>query len=539
MLTRTLIAALFAFLYLACPARGQDTGAGCLSSEPKPSNAPANDFSRTVFPLADFKLRGPALEEDLGTGFCVDPDCRFIGTNYHVAATARHPKIRGARIVERYLATGPQDEGVTLNRFADGGRPLQYNLDRDLAVFELDKPLRQRHGLRFNSDDLRAGQSVDIYAYPKGTIAPFRSLAKFPGTFKAVTSTGLLAFDYVPNEGRLIRGGASGGIVVDRSTQQIVGILSGIDGDGAPIALAVSVEAFAEFLNARLPFLAGELFPIRAIAPADRPDLYSKYEPPQAAGTLERRSVEPSAIEKLRQEAQSLAEGMRDFIAVQTFEWGKGDHRPASTDAYEVQVRDGVQKFREYPDGKKWSASNPWPTAGMAAISPGDVWSTLPLFIGTHVGVKIREADGAEVDVQRLRVFQYAGSDEDNPCVVSDVFDLPFLPIEIRHTYTAYGEVWTDSSLSILRMSLHCEKHGQQEWEDVMTFGWFSRPGLERRLVPVKVVSWSRDRNKGRWCRSQFVDYHEFFSRARILQGHAPIDELSSAEAKAGERPQN
>src|SRR5208282_3455349 len=84
--------------------------------------------------------------------------------------------------------------------------------------------------------------------------------------------------------------------------------------------------------------------------------------------------------------------------------------------------------------------------------------------------------------------------------------------------YTAFGEVWTDDSLNILRMSLHCEKRHRHEWESVMTFGWFTRPEIERRLVPVALASWSPNRNKGLWCRSQFVDYHEFFSRARILR---------------------
>ena len=72
---------------------------------------------------------------------------------------------------------------------------------------------------------------------------------------------------------------------------------------------------------------------------------------------------------------------------------GNGNHHPVAADAYEVQVRDGTQKFREYPDGKKWSSNTPWPKADVSATSPGDVWSSLPLFIGTHVGVKIHEAD--------------------------------------------------------------------------------------------------------------------------------------------------
>lgn len=539
MVQRTVTAALLAFSCLAWPAGAQDTLPDTTGSATAAARSPAFDISRTILPLTELKPRGPILQADFATGFCIDPDCQFIGTNYHVAVTARHPRIRGARIVERYLATGPHDKSVTLNYFASGGDPLWYNQGRDLAIFELDKPLRQHHGLRFNPDDLRIGQTVDIYAYPKGSIDPFRSLQAFQGTFKGVTTTGLLAFDYVPNGGRRIREGASGGIVVDRNTQQIVGILSGFDVRELPIAVAVPVEALAEFLNERLPFLAGLLFPIRAEAPADQPDLYTKYDPPGPAVEFQRRPAEPSAIIDLREKAQGLAEGMRDFIAVETFVWGNGNHHPVAADAYEVQVRDGTQKFREYPDGKKWSSNTPWPKADVSATSPGDVWSSLPLFIGTHVGVKIHEADGTEFEGHRLRVFQYVGSDEDNPCVVVDVFDLGFISFEIPHSYTAYGEVWTDESLNVMRMSLHCEKHGRHEWEGVVTFGWFARPQVESRLVPVTLASWSPNRNKGHWCRSQFVDYHEFYTRARILPEVTPIDSLTRAVKKGGESPQD
>jgi hypothetical protein len=539
MVRRTITAALLAFSCLAYPAGAQNTLPDTTGSATASASAPAFDVSRTILPLTELKPRGPMLEAEFGTGFCIDPDCQFIGTNYHVAVNVRHPRIRGARIVERYLATGPHDESVTLNYFASGGDPLWYNQGRDLAVYQLDKPLRQHHGLRFNPEDLCIGQTVDIYAYPKGTINPFRSLQAFHGTFKGITTTGLLAFDYVPNGGRRIREGASGGIVVDRSTQQIVGILSGFDVRELPIAVAVPVEALAEFLSQKLPFLAGLLFPIHAVAPADQPDLYTKYEPPEAAMDLQRRPVEPSAIIELRENAQALAEGMRDFIAVETFIWGNGNHRPIAADAYEVQVRDGTQKFREYPDGKKWSSNTPWPKADDSATSPGDVWSTLPLFVGTHVGVKIHEADGTEFEGRHLRVFQYVGSDEDNPCLVAEIFDLGFISFEIRHSYTAYGEVWTDESLNLMRMSLHCEKHGRHEWEGVVTFGWIARPEAEPRLVPVTLVSWSPSRNKGHWCRSQFVDYHEFFTRARILHEVKPVDPLTDEVKKGGELPRD
>ncbi len=50
--------------------------------------APAQDFNKTVIPITDLKFLGLGMEAKFGTGFCLDRECRFIGTNYHVAMTA-------------------------------------------------------------------------------------------------------------------------------------------------------------------------------------------------------------------------------------------------------------------------------------------------------------------------------------------------------------------------------------------------------------------------------------------------------------------
>jgi Trypsin-like peptidase domain len=520
---RRVIAGLFAFWCLAVASLARQAPSDRSASELSSANAQRQDFSESVVPITSLKFRGPVLQADFGTGFCLDPECRFIGTNYHVAVAEKHLKIGGTRVVQRYLVTGPKDENATLNYLASGGPPLRYTLSRDLAVFELAKPLPHHRGLGFSTDDLRVGQAVDIYAYPKGVIDPLRSLQVFHGTFRGPTTTDLLAFDYVPNGNQSIRPGASGGIVVDRKTGKVVGILSGVDSSGQPILLAVPVESLAGFLYKELPFLAELLFPILAEVPEDQPDLHSKYDPPTETGDLRRRPAEPSDVTELRKRAQALAKGMRNFIAVQTFVWGKGNQRPIAADAYEVQVRDGAQMFRQYPGGKKWSSRPPRPQGASSAISPGNVWSTLPLFIGTHVGVKIHQAAGTDLDGRRLRVFQYLGSLEDNPCVVVDVFDFGLFSIEKDHTYTAYGEVWTDEDLNIVRMSLHCENHGRQEYQNVVDYGWLTRPGVEPQLVPVTLVAWAPAPNKGIWCRSQFVNYHEFVGLARLVYEQLPL----------------
>ncbi len=83
---------------------------------------------------------------------------------------------------------------------------LPFAKKRDLAIFELQRPLpHHHHGLTFSLDELQVGQEVDIYGYTKGMINPIRKLTRFPATFKAPTTSGLLAFDYQLSAGKPIR----------------------------------------------------------------------------------------------------------------------------------------------------------------------------------------------------------------------------------------------------------------------------------------------------------------------------------------------
>jgi hypothetical protein len=127
-----------------------------------------------------------------------------IATNYHVAMTTQTHKIKGEKIFQRYLATGPQDEGATAN-FLPNEDVLPYATSRDLAIFELRRSLPHHHGLTFSLDKLEVGQQIDIYGYPTG-INPIRKLTRFPAVFKAPTTSGLLAFDYQSDKPVRIRG---------------------------------------------------------------------------------------------------------------------------------------------------------------------------------------------------------------------------------------------------------------------------------------------------------------------------------------------
>src|SRR5216683_836634 len=264
---------------------------------PSPSTIPPSstvehtqDFSEIVVPITSVKFTpsvklgitgkpGPKLDMDanFGTGFCMDAACRFIATNYHVAVTTRVHKIKGEKIFQRYLATGPQDEGATANALPNGD-VLPYAMKRDLAIFELRRSLPHHHGLTFSLDELEIGQKVDIYGYPAGILNPIRKLTRFPATFKAPTTSGLLAFDYQLSTDKPIRiRGASGGIVVDRKTEKILGILSGTN---ETTAVAVPVQTLVDFVSKVQPFLAQRIFPTtKGVSPVSV-DLYPKFEPP-------------------------------------------------------------------------------------------------------------------------------------------------------------------------------------------------------------------------------------------------------------------
>src|SRR5258707_13578573 len=75
------------------------------------------DFSEIVVPITSVKIipsaklgmsgkLRPNLDMDarFGTGFCLDAACRYIATNYHVAATTPTHKIKREKIIQRYLA---------------------------------------------------------------------------------------------------------------------------------------------------------------------------------------------------------------------------------------------------------------------------------------------------------------------------------------------------------------------------------------------------------------------------------------------------
>jgi hypothetical protein len=455
----------------------------------------------------------------------LDAACHFIVTNYHVAMTTRTKKIEGEKISERYLATGPHDEGATPN-ILPNGTPLPYATKRDLAMFELQHSLPDHHGLTFSLDELEVGQEVDIYGYPKGPINPSRKLTRFPATFNGWSTSGFLAFDYELSGDKPIRiRGASGGIVIDRKTEKIVGIMSETN---EATALAVPVRTLVEFVTRVQPSLARRVFP-PTISPfsadiypkfAPRPDHYPKFVPVRGEG-LQHRPEEPAEVTLLRNKAQFLANSMRNFIAVQTSEWGSGDKEPSAHAEYEVRVIDGVQRFREYPDGKNELAEEPSPRVS-GWVRGSDEWSTLPKMVGTEFRLKVQQAPDVVVNQRRMKVFQYYASVEDNLCPFEPIEDYGFFTVNKIVPVACYGEVWTDENTNILRMSENLELsdklktyRGWGDYQIVLTYDWLKRENNPPRLVPL--TFFVRGRNKKvYWRRGQFTHYQVFDSRVKI-----------------------
>ena len=395
-------------------------------------------------------------------------------------------------------------------------RPLKFKLNRDLAIFELRHPIPHYHGIAFSLDDLELDQQVDIYAYPASSINPIRSLSRFHGAFKGTTTQGLLAFEY---DGKPIHGGSSGGLVVDSKSHQIVGILSraGLGKDGKEVALAVPSQALADFVTKVQPWRVRDIFPTvkeQVISPT-LGDFYQKSNWP--IGSVQHRPEEPPEIKALRSKAQNLADSMRNFVAVQTYSWGSRNNPPVAMAEYEVQVLEGFQRFREYPDGKKELQNVPFPPVNTMVV-PGGEWSELPQMVGTDLHLKIHQARDSVVNGRQIKVFQYAVNAEDGVCIFKSVRDYGFFETSKVFTIPCYGEVWTDADVNILRISQHLELPGKwHNYLSVVNYGLLQFADNTPRLVPMTISTQAEFKDKIYWCRGLFTNYGMFSSRTKIM----------------------
>lgn len=482
---------------------------------------------QVVFPITDFKPdvnHLAPLSVKFGTGFCLDQDCNFVGTNYHVAKVmGTHVRIRGVLSAHRYLDSGPQDAGARDVDLA-GGASLKYAPAHDMAIYEMRHSIKNFHGIAFDTSDLEDSPEVDIYAYPLNW-NPKRGLVRWHGRFIGETTEGLLAFSYT--EGR-VRGGASGGIVVNSETKKIVGILSGTGESKNRVALAVPVKELSEFVRRAQPFLQATLFPKTVFVSPVAPDLYAPYVWPHAESLLQR-VAEPLDVVNLRRSAQSLADSMRNFTAIETFAWGHENREPEATDAYETLIADGRQRWRRVGD-KRFYDGVPFPPLS-SSIVPGPEWSELPQMVGTALNLKIHRAPDAVLGGRTVHVFQYAANVEDRVCSFRSVINYSFFQRSTTRFYDCHGEVWVDEWGIILRISEALDLSGPWHglWE-VVTYGWLEKNAIQH-LVPVTITT-QVEHKKTYWCRGLFMDYEMFDVRSRLVMPIAPEQVQRSALGK-------
>jgi hypothetical protein len=447
-----------------------------------------------------------------------------VGTNYHVAKLmGSYVRIKRVFSAHRYLDSSPNDAGAQDTEFAGGGS-LKYSPAHDLAIYEMRRPLEGLHGIRYDTHNLENSSEADIYAYPfKGN--PKRSLVRWHAKFIGKTREGLLAFRY--EEGSL-RGGASGGIVVDSRTKKMVGILSELGTDNGRIALAVPVKELSDFVTRAQPYLQATIFPRTVFISPIAADLYPPYIGPRAEG-FSQRTAEPPEVVRLRRTAQHLADSMRNFIATQTFTWGRNHGEPEATDAYETLIVDGSQRWRR-PRTKKIYNEVPLPPLN-GFIIPGAEWSDLPAMVGTELNLKIHQAQDSIVGGRTVHVFQYSAKSQDRVCGFKYFTGFNFFHGTTRF-YDCHGEVWTDESGVILRISEALDLSGPwYHWWGVMTYGWLEKDGT-RYLVPVTITTQAEHKNTY-WCRGLFTDYEMFDVKARmVLPAEAQSDQRSALGAQ-------
>lgn len=490
----------------------------------------ADDFvpEKSVFPISDFKPSIKYLAPitfKFGTGFCLDPGCRFVGTNYHVAAVmGNHVRIKGVSSVHLYLASGPQDHGAEEVRLLSG-TAMRFNPAHDLAIYEMKRPLKGYHGIGFQTDEPNDGSNVDIYAFPLNW-NPKRGLVRWRGTLLGKSKNGLLMFSYV---GQNVVGGSSGGIVVDSKGNKIIGILTGIAEGKDHVAVAVPVDQLSEFVARAQPYLQASLFPKSiGVSPVGR-DLYPPYIL-HTATNLSQRVEDPIEVVNLRERAQRLADSIQNFTATQTFAWGHEDGEAVWADEFETQVVDGAQHWRRH-GSKKFLDIVPFPMLD-GAVTPGGEWNFLPRMVGTELNLNVRQAPDAMVGGQRVHVFQYAAKAEDEVCRFQTIMFYGFFMRRTTKYYDCHGEVWADDSGTILRISESLGLTGP--WyglQVVVTYGWIEKD-QKQYLVPLTITT-QAEHNKTYWCRGLFTDYEMFGVKSRmVLQAQREPSQDSGAGAQ-------
>jgi hypothetical protein len=492
------------------------------------------------------KHAGLTIISDNGSGYCLGQGkCDLILTNYHVAERVGSPlEIGGVKVLQTYEATSAQDKGAVWEK-----SPLGFSVRlvpvRDMAVFRMERPLKRMHGISFSAAELREGENVRIYGHPSGG-----KLVMAEATYDGAAKDGLLFFRVKAGEERVLVPGLSGSLVVNEENEA-VGLVQGIANGN--LAAAVPVWSLADFIKKDQPDRYTEIFPSPAGGAIYRPDnselvpvnflaesealakdvdpkagvspppvLPEEYlwynldrptpplVPDKVAGAATHvRSAEPPNVQALRVNAEGMAESINDLIAVGT-QRSIGGKTPEVKAQYQLRMVAGSQTFTM--DGLEMRQL-PCPKGNGFGLS--SAWSDFPTMVGNNLKLRIQQVDDLLLPGWgAVKVFRYAGTAEDKVAKIDYCTDYGFgihtekiIPVPVT------GEVWTDDSLHILRITQELLAPPSMGWLNLRSsvlYGWLETPAGERRLVPTNIVS-----------RAELTDDHQIYSTlCRITDYH-------------------
>lgn len=458
------------------------------------------DVANRVVRLQHYGIGVHGLEKKSGTSWCVDAGCSLLATNYHVAKEGLPGKIGDAKVLEVFLATGPEDYG-SVWMMTTYGKWLRYNPLNDVALVTLSQPLAPgTHAASFFAGNLVPGQELAVKGFPLGgkqQVVAAEFLRWADGLLELSLATESPA-------------GLSGSAVTDKEGR-IIGMLSAV-ADGR--AFALPLWSIADAIRKFRPALHRQLFPdgprrppefqgsmvisrellaaLSGVSPDPVLPLASLEEGvgqpfpkliPHPARLLNTRE-EPADVLKLRRRAQQMFRQMANLRALQTLRLNT-EGKSELIWLHELYVDSDELVFRAVEDGQ--------PIQEIAfphrrrAVVPGGEWRDLPNMVANEFKLHVEEVASKVVGEKRVRVFRYQASVEDGVCWVRFGHTQLFWSHYRRFPVACWGEVWTDAELNPLRISQELEVPAQKApmrlLQLVVLYGW-----LEDDLVPVQML---------------------------------------------------